>query len=83
VGYIDADWAGSPNDRWSTPRYCVVGGNLVSWKSKKQIVIVRSNAEAEYRAMILTTCEPMWLKQLIIKELGDTQVKSMQLICDN
>ena len=36
VGYSDADWAGSPSNRRSTSGFCIfVGGNLVSWKSKK------------------------------------------------
>ncbi|PNX56302.1 putative copia-type protein [Trifolium pratense] len=62
VGYSDADWANSPIDRRSTSGYCVlVGGNLISWKSKKQIVVARPSVEAEYRVMALVTCELIWL----------------------
>ncbi|XP_040364487.1 uncharacterized mitochondrial protein AtMg00810-like [Rosa chinensis] len=36
MGYSDADWAGNACDRKSTTGYCTfVGGNLVSWNSKK------------------------------------------------
>ncbi|RVW68260.1 hypothetical protein CK203_063573 [Vitis vinifera] len=35
-----------------TSRYCsFVWGNLVTWRSKKQSVVARSSAEAEYRAL--------------------------------
>ncbi|XP_043691527.1 uncharacterized mitochondrial protein AtMg00810-like [Telopea speciosissima] len=37
VKFSDADWAGSASDRRSTTEYCTfVGGNLVTWHSKKQ-----------------------------------------------
>ena len=43
-----------------------IGGNLISWKSKKQDVVARynANAEAECQAMALATCELIWLKHL-------------------
>ena len=42
AGYTDADWAGNITDRRSTIGYCTfAGGNLVTWKSKKQSVVAR------------------------------------------
>jgi len=56
-GYSDSEYAGDKGDRKSTTGYCTfVGGNLVTWRSKKQDVS-RSSTEAEYRAMARTTCE--------------------------
>ncbi|KAI5388230.1 hypothetical protein KIW84_074064, partial [Lathyrus oleraceus] len=47
--YTDVDWEGNINDRRSTSGYCTfVGGNLVAWRSKKQNVVARSSAEAEF-----------------------------------
>ncbi|CAJ2657775.1 unnamed protein product [Trifolium pratense] len=79
VGYSDADWAGDPSDRRSTSGYCIfVGGNLISWKSKKQTVVSRSSTEAEYRAMAHATCELVWLKHLL-QEFHFCEVGQMEL----
>lgn len=61
--YTDADHSGHITDRRSASSYCdFLGGNLVNWRSKKQLAVTRSSAKAEYRAMALGICEPMWIR---------------------
>ncbi|EXB61168.1 Copia protein [Morus notabilis] len=81
--YTDADWAGSVTDRRSTTGYCCfVWGNLVTWRRKKQSVVARSSAEAEFRAMANGLCELIWL-QRVIGDLQLTIEAPMKLYCDN
>ncbi|RVX00624.1 hypothetical protein CK203_030400 [Vitis vinifera] len=48
--YTDADWAENISDRKSTSgNFTLIGGNLVTWKSKKQNVVALSSADAEFR----------------------------------
>nr|KYP41834.1 Copia protein [Cajanus cajan] len=81
--YTDADYAGSIIDKRSTTGYCTfLGGNLVTWRSKKQNVVARSSAEAEFRAMAQGICELLWLK-IILEDLKITWDGPMKLYCDN
>ena len=83
VGYCDADWAGDKEDRRSTTGYCTfVGGNLVTWKTKKQKVVSCSSAESEYRAMRKLTNELIWMKA-VLKDLGIEDSRPITMHCDN
>jgi len=81
--FTDSDYAGSDVDRRSTSGYCTyVWGNLVTWRSKKQSVVARSSAEAEYRSMANGVCELLWIKRV----LGELKLEinlPMKLFCDN
>ena len=60
-----------------------LGGNLISWCSKKQKIVARSSTEAEYRALASTTIEVMWIQQLL-SEIGvHLYTSSLVLWCDN
>ena len=83
VGYCDADWAGDRVDRRSTTGYCTfIGGNLVTWKSKKQKIVSCSSAEAEYRAMRKLTSELIWIRNLL-HDLGIETSSPITMHCDN
>jgi hypothetical protein len=64
--YCDATWASDPSDRRSLSSYCVfLSGSLIASKTKKQVAVSRSSAEAELRAMGLVIAEVTWLRSLL------------------
>nr|CAN71693.1 hypothetical protein VITISV_012128 [Vitis vinifera] len=70
-------------DRRSTSGYCTfLGGNLVTWRSKKQNVVARSSAESDFRVIAQGLCELLWLK-IILDDLRIKWDGPMKLYCDN
>ena len=83
MAYIDADCAGDRDSRNSTSWYfTLVGGNLVTWRSKKQSVVALSSFEAEFRGIVKGVTEILWLKKLL-SELNFPQEEACKLFCDN
>ena len=83
VTYTDADWGGNADDCTSTLAYIIfLGGNPISWSSKKQRTVARSSTEVEYRAVAAATLEIMWLQNLL-SELQVPQLVKPILFCDN
>ncbi len=83
VVYTDADWAKDTNDRKSrTGMLLMLNSSPIQWKSKKQSVVARSTAEAEYLAAATGARELVWLMNL----LSECNLKTKQkptLFTDN
>ena len=81
--YTDADFANSRIDRKSITGMCTfLGGNLVSWKSKKQKYVSLSSAESEIIAIETGVKEALWIKNLF-KELHIELILPIMLMSDN
>ncbi|WMV55474.1 hypothetical protein MTR67_048859, partial [Solanum verrucosum] len=51
-------------------------------RSKKQKVVARSSAEAEFRGMTDGLCELLWIKR-VLQDLGIECSRPISLLCDN
>ena len=65
-GCSDSYWATNIDDRKSISGICVfLGGNLITWSSRKQKAVARSSTEAEYRALSSAATDLMWVQHLL------------------
>jgi hypothetical protein len=66
LGYCDADYAGSLDDRRSMSAYVfLIAGGAVSWQAQKQDLVTLSTVEAEYVAATPASKEAVWLRALL------------------
>ncbi|KAH9782815.1 retrovirus-related pol polyprotein from transposon RE1 [Citrus sinensis] len=70
TSFTDADWGIDLDDRKSIGAYCM------------QIVVTKSSAESEYRALASTASEIAWLKSLFL-EMGVCCIERPTIWCDN
>ena len=81
--YNDSDFAGSCLDYRSTTGYCtILGGNPVTWRSKKQSIVAKSSTEAEFRALSKGIDNAMWIKY-ILDDLKIMYERPIIIRCEN
>jgi hypothetical protein len=78
--HCDADWGTDPEDRCSrTGVVRRLGGNVVSWTSRKKTTPAVSNCEAEYAALFEAGRDAVWIRGLLC-EVGQCPDKVPTLI---
>jgi hypothetical protein len=59
-----------------------LGDNLISWSSRRQTMVSRSSAEAEYRAVATAIAKSCWVRQLL-QELHRPIQTATIVYCDD
>ncbi|XP_041017956.1 uncharacterized mitochondrial protein AtMg00810-like [Juglans microcarpa x Juglans regia] len=81
--FCDSNWAGCPDTRRSVSGFSIfLGDSLVSWKSKKQVTMSQSSAEAKCMSMV-STCFELLRLSILFKDLLVEIPSPYLLFCDN
>ncbi|GKD02624.1 hypothetical protein Tco_1177598 [Tanacetum coccineum] len=83
TAFVDFDWSKCNVTRRFVTGYAVfLGSCLVSWKSKKQSILAKSSAKAEYRAMSNVACEIIWILKLLTNLKVEYAI-TVKMVCDS
>lgn len=83
MGYVDADWGNSIDDRKSyTGLAYTLSSAAISWTSRKQRTVALSSTEEEYLGLTDATKEALHLRQFT-KELGCNITTPITIFNDN
>ncbi|GKB07119.1 zinc finger, CCHC-type containing protein [Tanacetum coccineum] len=67
-GYTDASWISKTEDNLSTSGWVfLLGGDAISWASKKQTCIIGCTMESKFVALAAAGKEAEWLKNLLLE----------------
>jgi hypothetical protein len=82
-GFVDADHAGSHDDRKSVGGYVLMlNGGAISWSSRKIKVVAISSFESEWYSASICGCEIVVVRRLL-EEIGRPQADPTVLFEDN
>eukprot|EP00253_Pinus_taeda_P030415 PITA_30415 len=55
---------------------------VISWASKKKLIVALSTAEVEYVAATIAACQAVWMRRML-RSLGQEKAKGTVIYCDN
>jgi hypothetical protein len=86
-GYSDANWISDLDElyAYATSGYVfTLGGAVVSWRSCKQMILMRSTMEAELTALDTATVEADWLREFLMDlPIVEKPLPAIMMNCDN
>ncbi|GJS74160.1 zinc finger, CCHC-type containing protein [Tanacetum coccineum] len=84
-GYTDASWISNTEDNSSISGWVfLLGGNVISWASKKQTYITGSTIESKFLALAAAGKEAEWLKNLLLEiPLWVKPIAPISIRCDS